>query len=458
MDAVLGGVRSYITLFSNLFTLSTTMEKLMQYLWQHKLQITSGMKTVDGCSLQIIDPGRLNTDSGPDFFNAKIKINGQLWIGNIEIHVRASDWYRHGHDKDRAYDSVILHVVGVSDRSIRVNDGRVIPQLQLPCNPDFAALYARLVNSSRGEPIPCKKVVGELDSLKRADWLGAMGFERLQMKVDRIISLLESMAGDWEEATYITLSRALGFNTNSEPFERLARSLPLRYIRKHADFPILIEAMLLGQAGLLETAPDSNIYASHLKQEYNFMAIKFSLHRPDIQWKMSRMRPANLPHRRIALLARLLTSRNSMLSNILSITDTDKAIDFFNRPLDGYWRHAFTLNNSVGEETNTPVALSRTSVNTLMINVVIPLMYAWGQVRGDYKYMDRAVELLEATPAEHNRLTLPFEQAGIELKTALDSQALIQVKRNYCDEGKCLYCRVGHIMLSHAAAYHPSTR
>ncbi|MBD5366099.1 MAG: DUF2851 family protein [Bacteroides sp.] len=431
------------------------MEKLMQYLWQHKLQIKPRMSTVDGKTLQVIDPGRLNTDSGPDFFNAKIKIDGQLWVGNVEIHVRASDWFKHGHDKDRAYDSVILHVVGVSDRGIRMPDGRQLPQLLLPCNPDFASQYTHMVSSSASESIPCKKALGELDRLHVSDWLGTMGFERMQMKVDRILDLLDSLSGDWEEAAYITLARALGFNTNSEPFERLARSMPLRYLRKHADFPLIIEAMLLGQSGLLDTAPADNIYATRLINEYKFMAVKFELHRPDIQWKMSRMRPANLPHRRIALLAHLLTSRNSLLSNILAIETPEQASEFFNRPLDGYWRHAYTFNCIKGDEATTPIALSRTSVITLMINVVAPLMYAWGQVSGDHRHMDRAVSLLESLPAEHNKYTLIFEHAGIDIKNALESQALIQVKRSYCDAGKCLYCRVGHRMLSHAALYKP---
>ncbi len=427
----------------------------MQYLWQHKLQIRPGMHTIDGRSLQVIDPGRLNTDSGPDFFNAKIKIDGETWVGNIEIHVRASDWYRHGHDKDPAYDSVILHVVGVSDRYIQVRDGRLIPQLTLPCNPAFSERYTALIGASRAEALPCRETISTLPSVKITDWLSAMGFERLHMKVDRVIAQLHTVAGDWEEVAYITLARALGFSTNSDPFERLARSTPLRYIRKHADDLQLIEAMLMGQAGLLEQAPADNHYAAKLMDEYRFMATKFQLRQPGIQWKMSRMRPANLPHRRIALLARIITAGNSLLSNILSISTIDQAVQLFNRPLDGYWRHSFTFSNYVGQETNTPVALSRTSVESLIINVVAPLTYAWGQVRGDLSAIERATELLQQLPAEHNRLTIPFESTGIKIGNALESQALIQVRRSYCEAGKCLYCRIGHAMLSAAATYRP---
>lgn len=425
----------------------------MQYLWQHKLQIRPGMTTTDGRTLQVINPGQLNTDAGPDFFNARIIIDGETWIGNIEIHVRASDWYRHGHKKDRSYDSVILHVVGVNDSVVRVPDGRVLPQLELPCNPAFSSQYATLVNASRSEALPCRPTIESLPSLKITDWLSAMGHERLHMKTDRAIDLLHAMAGDWEEVAYITLARALGFSTNSEPFERLARSLPLRYIRKHADDIQLVEAMLLGQSGLLDSAPEGNFYAARLREEYRFMATKFQLRQPGIQWKLSRMRPANLPHRRIALLARIVTSGASLLSNILSITDYDQASNLFNRQLDGYWRQSFTFNDYVGDSTGTPVTLGHSSVQSLIINVVAPITYAWGQVSGDYAAMERATDLLQQMPPEHNRLTIPFETAGIKTINALDSQALIQVRRNYCDTGKCLYCRVGHAMLSDAARY-----
>lgn len=429
------------------------MEKLMQYLWQHKLLISTGMRLSDGRPMQVIDTGTLNTDSGPDFFNAKIKIDGETWVGNIEIHVRASDWYRHGHDHDPAYDSVILHVVGVDDRAVRARDGRLLPQIALPCNPAFSERYSALISASATDNLPCGHTISTLPALKVSDWLQAMGYERLLEKVDRITSQLHTAAGDWEETAYITLARALGFSTNSDPFERLARATPLRYIRKHADDLRLVEAMLMGQAGLLDPAPDDNYYAAKLRDEYRFIATKFELRQPGIQWKMSRMRPANLPHRRIALLARIITSGRSLLSNILSVTSIDDAMSLFNRRLDGYWSHSFTFNDYVGDETNTPVALSRTSVASLIINVVAPLTYAWGQVRGDYRAMERAGDLLEQMPAEHNRLTLPFESAGVKIGNALESQALIQARRAYCQTGKCLYCRIGHAMLSAAAAY-----
>ncbi|MDE6085346.1 MAG: DUF2851 family protein, partial [Muribaculaceae bacterium] len=237
------------------------MEKLMQYLWQHKLQICPGMKTVDGKSLQVINPGRLNVDSGPDFFNAKVDIDGESWVGNVEIHVKASDWYRHHHDEDPAYDSVILHVVGHSDRDVVIERQarRVLPQVEIPCTPDYQARYAALTGTSR-TALPCASVIKSLSTLAVADILGSLGMERLLEKVDRVNSLLEAYDGDWEEVAYIVLARAMGFSVNSDPFERLARSTPLKYIRKHSDDPLLVEAFLMGQAGLLNEVVEGNRY------------------------------------------------------------------------------------------------------------------------------------------------------------------------------------------------------
>lgn len=417
----------------------------MQYLWQHKLQIHPGMKTVDGKSLQVINPGRLNVDSGPDFFNAKIDIDGEAWVGNVEIHVKASDWYRHHHDEDPAYDSVILHVVGVNDRTVTIErlNRRVLPQVEIPCTPDYQARYAALTTGCR-TTLPCASVIKSLSSLAIADILGSLGMERLLEKVDRIYSLLDAYSGDWEEVTYIVLARALGFGVNSEPFERLARSAPLRYIRKHSDDPLLVEAFLMGQAGLLDEGVVNNRYVDHLKREYAFLANKFSLTQPGIQWKMSRMRPANMPHRRIALLSRIISTSRSLLSHIVSVKTPDEAAILFNRELDGYWRTAYGFNNYSPVGNLAPVALSRTSIISLIINVVAPLTYAWGVSRGDDRAIDRAVSLLENSPAEHNRLTTYVESAGVLLNNALESQAAIQLRRAYCEPSKCLYCKVGY--------------
>ena len=290
----------------------------MQYVWQHRLWPHSHLRTVDGLPVQIIDPGKLNTDAGPDFFNAKIVIDGRKWAGDVEIHVRASDWHRHGHDDDPAYDSVILHVVDRDDTAIRRSNGEIIPQLQMACTPDFSRRYNDLVGRADRD-LPCAATIASMPGIYMADWLESLAFERIYSKTDRIDGLLSRMGGDWESACYITIARSLGFGINGDPFERLAISTPLMFIAKHCDSLLTIEALLFGQSGLLDAAP-ADSYVESLRREYAFMAHKFGL--KPLQspgWKMARMRPANFPHRRIATLAALLHGGTRMMSRLLEI-------------------------------------------------------------------------------------------------------------------------------------------
>ena len=428
------------------------MEKLMQYLWANRLQLRPGMTTVDSTPIQVIDPGRLNADSGPDFFNAKIRIGDHTWAGNVEIHVKASDWHRHGHDTDPAYHSVILHVVGQSDTRITAPDGRVIPQLELPCDPAAVSRLA-LLKASAAVALPCTGVIDSMEPLYLSDWLAALTFERIYEKVDRAESLLALLDGDWEETAYIILARALGFNTNSDPFERLARATPLRVIRKHADDPLLLEATLMGQSGLLPETAAPGSHADRLAREYAFMARKFGLTPPAIQWKMARMRPANFPHRRIALLAQILSRTPSLMSAILSVTTFEQADSLFNRRLDGYWSRAYTF--ASGPEAEAPdhgriSTLSRSSVMSLIINVVVPLKFARALAHGQERLADEAIEMLQGIPAEDNRLTRAFAGTALSNDNAFISQALIQLRRRYCEASDCLRCRIGHRALKTA--------
>lgn len=413
------------------------MEKVMQYLWAHRLQLRPGMTTVDALPLQVIDPGRLNTDSGPDFFNAKVKIGGQMWAGNVEIHVKASDWHRHDHGSDPAYQSVILHVVGQSDTRITASDGRLIPQIELPADTSLLSTLSTLKGAS-AVSLPCTQAINSMEPLYLIDWLSALAFERLYEKADRVQKLIGHLSGNREEAAYITLARALGFSTNSEPFERLARSTPLRIIRKHADNPIAIEAMLLGQAGLIP--PDAaEGYPLTIAREYEFMASKFSLQAPGIQWKMARMRPANFPHRRIALLAQILCHSGSILSDILSVRNFEDADALFNRRLSGFWSRAYTF-SAIGDDTGR--ALSRQSVMSLIINVVTPLKMVWGLTQDLPHIADEAIDMLHKIPPEDNRLTRQFAGTQIDNDCAFISQALIQLRRAYCETSDCLRCRI----------------
>ena len=239
----------------------------MQYIWQHRLYRNSDMVTNDGLKVRVIDPGLLNTDAGPDFFNAKIEIDGHLWAGNVELHVRATDWKRHGHDRDKAYDSVILHVVGKDDAPVYRTSGERIPQVVLEVSPLFNQSYDRLVNAR--DEIPCAASLRQVPHLTITEWVEALAFERLHNKVDRIGQLLELYHGSWEDVCYVTLARNLGFGINNEAFERLARRTPLRLLAKHSDSLLQVEALLFGQAGLLDAAAQD--FAAHKDEIEHFI-------------------------------------------------------------------------------------------------------------------------------------------------------------------------------------------
>lgn len=424
------------------------MEKLMQYVWQHRLWRPGPMATTDGRRLQVLDPGLLNNDAGPDFFNAKVSIDGHTWAGNVEIHVHASDWYRHGHDHDRAYDSVILHVVGHDDTPVKRPDGHVIPQFAMPCTPDFNRHYRALVDNAATE-LPCATMIASLDRLHIIDWLDSLSHQRIYDKTDRILATLDRNRGDWEETCYVTIARALGFGTNSDPFERLASGLPLKFMGKHSDSPLAVEALLFGRSGLLDDAPSSP-YADRLRSEYAFLSHKFSLvPTSPLGWRMARMRPPNFPHRRIAFLASLITGGFKMMERLLAVREPEDARRLFDRPLTGYWRRHYSFSPvDAGKDVS---AMSRQSINVLTINAVVPLMYAYGLYSGDTALRQRAVGLLQSLPPEKNSIIELFNRAGVPAEDAFTTQALIQLRRTCCETRKCLYCRIGHRMLASRA-------
>lgn len=420
------------------------MEELMQYVWLHRLWLAGELKTHSGEPVAIIDVGQLNRDAGPDFFNAKVRIGDQMWCGNVELHVRASDWLRHGHDKDKAYDSVILHVVEHDDCPIYTTDGRLIPQITLKCARNFAERYAAFVNNP-ANTLACASEIATLSPVMVRDWLDSLAFERLYAKVEAINDRLVRSTGDWEQTAFITLARALGAGVNGDAFERVAQSLPLRLLHKHSDSLLAIEAMLFGQAGLLECEPTDG-YVAQLQNEYDFMVNKFGLQRPKgVMWRMSKMRPASFPHRRLATLAHMTYGGFRLMQNILEVHSEEQARCLFDIELTGYWTNH---NNFLAPTAIHPRALGKSSVDMLIINVVAPLLMAYGEYVGEENYAARAVDILEHLPGENNRFTADFIRAGVPCPNAFVSQAMVQVHKNYCDVRKCLHCRLGHRLLA----------
>ena len=425
------------------------MEMLMQYIWEYRLWNPTSMQTNDGKEVRIINPGHRNSDAGPDFFNAKIEIDGYLWVGNVEIHYRATDWKRHGHDNDPAYDSVILHVVEKDDAPVFRTNGERIPQMVMHCSPQFNKQYSELVNAK--VELPCKRCISNLSSIEKAGWIQSMSLERLIAKGKRIEAYLDSYRGDWESVCFITLARALGFGTNSDPFERLAKSLPLSMMHKHSDSIFQLEALLFGQAGLLDEPQKGtgDRYYEQLCKEYSFLKSKYSLRQPEgMVWKAFRMRPQNFPWRRIALLAHYVENGFKLFSDILdSNGDEDSLRKLFQVNLTGYWNNHYTF---FRESEESSAALGKSSIDIILINMVAPLYYIYGSHVGDYDKVQTAIDLLEKLKPESNRIVGLFTSAGMKIDSALASQATIQIYNEYCIPKKCIFCKIGRKLLREA--------
>lgn len=425
------------------------IERIMQYVWEWRLYGSPDKRLTDGSPVRIVNPGLPNRASGPDFFNARLDIDGVAWAGNVELHMRASDWHRHGHDRDEAYDSVILHVVGESDTYVSRTDGSVIPQLLLPFGEETAERYRTLCDSSR--PLRCASWIGEMPRLHMADWIQRAGMERLEAKGDRLLQCVDYTNGDWSQALFIVLARALGFGLNGEPFERLARALPLSVAARHGDSVFQLEALLLGHAGLLAANRPgcADTYYDSLREEYSFLAYKYRLNPlPAGVWKLSGTRPANMPYRKLALLARLLQGVSTLFSRIIDAGgDADRLLSLLDADFTGsYWERHLTFGEPTAKSYRT--ALSTDMARVILVNVAAPLYHAYGRTTGDVMTEELGCKLLRDLPPERNSVMKMWaEVAGIRPADAFESQALLHVRREYCEKSECLRCRLGHKLI-----------
>ncbi|MDE6206550.1 MAG: DUF2851 family protein [Muribaculaceae bacterium] len=424
------------------------MEKFLHHIWQHRLLPKGALATIDGEPVEVLDPGLLNTDAGPDFFNAKVRIADRVWAGNVEIHVRASDWMRHGHHTDPAYDSVVLHVVAQSDARVTRTDGTPIPQMVMGGVEELNERH-RALASAPATALPCVDVISSIPGIYITDWLTSLAFERLHAKVDRVLGLFERVEGDWRSVVYVVLARALGFSTNSDAFERLALSVPLRALMHHQGSPVSVEALLFGHAGMLSGARSGSpeeAYMNILRQEHAFLATKYGLGQPrTLGWRMARMRPQSFPHRRVALLAAMVSGGFLIGQTIFTVSNVDEARALFRVPVSKFWQEHFTFAPSEGFAGGV---LSGSTMDSLIINVVAPVIYAFGERHGRPEMQERAADILSSLAPERNSIVRGFTDAGIPCPDALTSQALIQLRRAYCEPRKCLYCRIGHRCLT----------
>lgn len=430
------------------------MEQLLHYVWKHKLFPLTELSTTQGRRVEVIDPGLHNSNAGPDFFNAKVKINGMLWVGNIEIHDKASDWVLHGHDKDERYDNVILHVCGCVDAEVMNSKGEYLTQMVLSVPDSVINNYKELLSVDLYPP--CYQIIPSLARLTVHAWMSALQTERLSQKTEAIEERVKICNGDWENAYFVTLARNFGFGINGDAFEEWALHIPLHAVDHHRDDLFQIEAIFMGQAGLLEldTIPEryqkdalNDGYFAKLRKEYQYLAHKFGLKPMDYKlWRFLRLRPQNFPHIRISQLAYLYHQRRASLSQLLETYSVKDAKEVLATAVTPYWETHYTFGStSVRNDKN----LSPFSLNLLCINTVVPILFAYGRHRGEEKYCDRAFDFLEQLKPENNHIIRLWQQCGLVVENAGDSQALIQLKKEYCDKKECLRCRFGYEYLKH---------
>ena len=425
------------------------MEQLIHYVWKHKLFPLTGLKTTDGQEVEVIDTGLHNHNAGPDFFNAKVKIGGTLWVGNVEIHDRASDWFLHRHDRDPNYNNVILHVAESIDVDVKTRRGDYPPQMRLQVPTAVREHYEELLTTD--EYPACYRIIPSLSKLMVHSWMSVLQTERLEQKTDAIVQRLHECEGSWEAAYFVTLARNYGFVIKGDAFETWAKHIPLQDIAHHRDDIKQIEAFFLGQAGLLDIAaiPEryqqqalNDSYFTELKSEYQYLAHKFGLQAMDAnQWRFLRLRPQNFPHIRIAQLAHLYYEQRAGLSQLLECESVKQVRELLATQVTHYWETHYVF----GEKSaKSEKKLSAASLNLQIINTVAPILFAYGKHKNSEKYCERAFDFLETLKAEENHIVRMWKEVGLMVETAGDSQALIQLKKEYCDQKDCLRCRIGY--------------
>jgi hypothetical protein len=412
-------------------------EKLLNYIWFSRLYFEE-QQTLLGQAVRIISPGIPNSDSGPDVFNAKIEIDGRQWAGNVEFHVRASDWHRHNHDGKHDYDNVILHVVFEADEQIFSQSDNPIPTIVLQYPASILEKYQTLTQNALFCPIR----FDQIDPFRLNQWIDRLLIERLQSKTERISQILHNNQNNWEQAFYVTLCRAFGFGINSDAMQQVAQSLPLNTIMHHRDSIEQIEALLLGQAGFLNNIENPDAETTLWQREYKFLSNKFSLKPTDgVYFKFLRMRPASFPTIRLAQFAMLLHRHDHLFSKVLNNLNIKTLREIFTVKASDYWTSHYRPNQTAERHGCT---LSRSSIDLLIINTVVPFLFLYAQMSQDADLQEKTLDLLHQLRAESNSKVAKLTSLNFPCPDAYTSQALIQLHDNYCLRKDCLRCQIAH--------------
>lgn len=420
-------------------------EHFLHYLWRMKRFNLNHLMTKEGEPIIIQNVGEHNQHAGPDFLNARIRIGNTLWAGHVEIHIKSSEWKKHNHQTDKAYDNVILHVVLEDDEPVYRQNGERIPTIELRKRVPVQLLsrYQKLIHNEHW--IPCQHQFNSVGEIIRNLWLDRMLVERLEQKTSAITHILDRNKNDWEVTLYYFLARSFGTKVNAEPFELLARQTPYNIIAKHKSNLMQVEALLFGQAGFLNE-PFEEDYPNKLRKEYQFLQKKYNLiPLKKESWRFLRMRPANFPSIRIAQFAVLLFQSEHFFSKLLAVENIQQIENMFSLRLSPYWTNHYLFDKISSVRTKT---LGKSSIHLFIINTVAPFLFLYGKHKDEPRYKEKALELLEELPAENNNIITEWKNLGIETSSAYQTQALLQLKNEYCNKQRCLTCAIGNKILT----------
>jgi len=414
-------------------------ERLLQFIWQFQYFNVRELATTAGESLLVIHPGQYNTNQGPDFSNAKIKLNNTTWAGTVELHIRSSDWNSHGHSADPNYRNVILHVVWMHD----LDTGQSFPTLELQDKVPKLLLqkYRELVTNSAF--IPCGQHIQTVSDITWLSWKEKLLVERLMIRTQTILQYLEASDFHWEETLWWLLARNFGQPVNSTVFEEMARSLPVSILSRHKHQLQQLEALLFGQAGLLDTV-FSEQYPRMLQKEYRFLQKKYGLKTINSRPAFLRMRPSAFPTLRLAQLAIFQQQQDRFFSAIRDSKQPEELYAMLDITANDYWHYHYLFDETSAYRTKK---LGKQMADSILINTVVPILFAWGYYHQKQEYKDKALGWLDRIAAESNSISKGFAELGLPAKSAFDSQAYIRLKKDYCDARRCLDCVVGNRLL-----------
>ncbi|MCH7402826.1 DUF2851 family protein [Belliella kenyensis] len=422
-------------------------EDFLQTVWKYQYFDKQGLDTSNGDSIQIKKIGFHNFYEGPDFLEAHVQIGKLEYFGHVEVHLKASDWKHHEHDSDPRYNSVILHVVWEEDKPIFRKDGTPVPTLVLKGRIllDVLRNYERLISGN--EALLCSESIHDVADIIKFSALEKALVERLDKKSSEVLEILDKTKGDWEEACFQWMMRAFGFKTNANAMEHLSAMLTIKMLKKHGGSSLIIQAILLGQAGLI---PDEvqDEYGKILKGEFDFHSKKYSLPTPMhfSQWKFMGVRPGNFPTYRLVQLGEIISKSPNLLSTILNDSANFKTLqDIFDITIPDYWRYHYHFDKKSGKKISGKISVN--SFNLLIINFVVPIWFAYGKYLQESHWQERCFDLLQSIVAEENFIVRKFSSSGWNAQNSFDSQGMIGLFRANCQQKKCLECKVGQNLL-----------